>query len=58
MGRKLGVNKVTAGFSIVIELQNELDEYCNSRMTNKSRLISNLIREFLEKNKNKKLMDV
>lgn len=56
MGRKLGVNKVKAGFSIDIELQNELDEYCNSRMTNKSRLISNLIREFLEKNK--KLMDV
>lgn len=58
MGRKLGVNKVKAGFSIDIELQNELDEYCNSRMINKSRLISNLIREFLEKNKNKKLMDV
>ena len=58
MGRKLGVNKVKAGFSIDIELQNELDEYCNLRMTNKSRLISNLIREFLEKNKNKKLIDV
>jgi metal-responsive CopG/Arc/MetJ family transcriptional regulator len=51
MGRKLGINKVKAGFSIDIDLYNDLNEFCDSEMRNKSRIVNNLIRKFLKENK-------
>ena len=51
MGRKLGVNKIKAGFSVDKDLYDELSDYCDSKMMNKSRLINSLIKKFLEKNK-------
>jgi metal-responsive CopG/Arc/MetJ family transcriptional regulator len=51
MGRKLGINKVKAGFSVDIDLYNDLNDYCDSKMVNKSKLVNNLIRKFLRENK-------
>lgn len=51
MGRKIGINKIKAGFSVDIDIYNELDQYCDISLVNKSRLVSKLIKEFLEKNK-------
>lgn len=50
MGRKLGINKIKAGFSIDVDTYNELDNYCNITLINKSRLIDKLIKKFLNEN--------
>lgn len=51
MGRKLGINKIKAGFSIDVETYKYLEDYCNTTLINKSKLIDKLIKDFLNKNK-------
>lgn len=48
MSRKRGLNKSKVSFSIDKELSQELDDYCDSKMINKSKLINNLIKKFLK----------
>jgi hypothetical protein len=44
--RKINKNKV--GFSIDIEVEKNLINYCDQTLVNKSRLVNKLIKEFLE----------
>ena len=48
MSRKKGLNKSKVGFSVDIQIVEELDEYCKDNYTNKSRLVNDLIKKFLE----------
>lgn len=48
MSRKKGLNKSKVSFSIDKELDVQFEEYCNSKLINKSRLINNLISRFLK----------
>ena len=48
MSRKRGLNKSKVSFSIDKEISQELEEYCNSKMINKSKLINSLIKKFLK----------
>jgi hypothetical protein len=48
---KKGVNSKKTGFSIDIEVDNQLKEYCESNLINKSKLVTKLIRDYLEKMK-------
>ncbi len=49
MARKKGLNKSKVGFSIDKDIQTIFDKYCNENMKNKSAIVNNLIRTFLEK---------
>jgi hypothetical protein len=48
MSRKKGLNKSKVSFSIDKELDVQFEEYCNSKLINKSKLINNLISRFLK----------
>ena len=46
---KRGINSKKTGFSIDIDIDNQLKEYCDANLINKSKLVNKLIREYLEK---------
>jgi stress-induced morphogen len=56
MGRKSGINKLKAGFSVDIDVYDKLEEYCDLKLVNKSRLVNKLLKEFLSKNMVKKII--
>jgi len=51
MSRKRGLNKSKVGFSVDIELVKELDEYCEENYMNKSKIVNDLLKRFLESKK-------
>ncbi len=53
MGRKMGINKLKVGFSIDIETYKDFESYCNENSINKSKLIDRILKNFLEKEKQK-----
>jgi len=53
MSRKKGLNKSKVGFSVDIKVVEELGEYCKDNYTNKSNLVNDLIKRFLESKKTK-----
>jgi hypothetical protein len=53
MGRKLGINKIKVGFSVDIDTYQEFEKYCDGNYINKSKLVDKILKDFLEKEKNK-----
>jgi hypothetical protein len=53
MGRKIGINKVKAGFSIDIETYQQFEKYCEDNTINKSKLIDKILKNFLKRESNK-----
>ena len=51
MSRKRGLKKTKVGFSIDIDIQKDFEYFCESNMKNKSAIVNDLIKKFLEKNK-------
>ena len=43
-----GIKKSKVGFSIDIKTNEELEKYCQENLTNKSKLIDKIIKDFLE----------
>ena len=41
MGRKKGINRSKTGFSIEIDIEKKLNEYCDVNLINKSKLVNN-----------------
>lgn len=48
MSRKRGLNKSKVGFSVDIQVVEKLDQYCKDTYTNKSKLVNELLKNFLE----------
>ncbi len=51
MSRRKGLNKSKVGFSIDRDIQKEFEEFCISNMKNKSAVVNDLLKKFLENNK-------
>jgi hypothetical protein len=56
MGRKSGINKVKAGFSIDIETYQQFERYCEENSINKSKLIDKILKGFLKKESTKNII--
>ena len=56
MKKSKGINKCKVGFSLSIDVDNELQKYCSDNLINKSKLVDKIIKDYLILN-NKKIYD-
>jgi len=50
MGRPKGQNKEKVGFSIDKKIMKQLDEFCELNSINRSKLVNNIVKDYLENN--------
>lgn len=53
MARKKGLNKSKVGFSVDIEVIEELEKYCDVNFLTKSKVVNELLKRFLDSKKYK-----